>query len=121
MFSFTQKITPFVKQEIAIARVSRLKGDVNAEFSHLENAHVLGQESTYHHVKVHCLMLLWGFRQKRLAEVMGQMFRIFGALTKTMLGLVPQGNTGGSNISPFKRLPLKPELANIINQAKNNV
>ncbi|KXI30717.1 DUF3703 domain-containing protein [Paraglaciecola hydrolytica] len=121
MSSFTQKISPFVQHEIALANESRNKGELNAEFSHLENAHVLGQESTYHHVKVHYLMLLWGFRQKRLAEVMGQMFRIFGALTKTMLGFVPAGNTGGSNISPFKRLPIKPELANIIQQAKNNV
>jgi hypothetical protein len=121
MSSFTQKITPFVNHEITLANACRNKGDVNAEFSHLENAHVLGQESTYHHVKVHYLMLLWGFRQKRLAEVLGQMFRMMGALTKTMVGLVPPGNTGGSNISPFKRLPLKPELANIINQAKNNV
>ena len=120
MFRFAQKIAPFVNREIALANLSRIKGDIKSEFRHLENAHVLGQESTYHHVKVHYLMFLWGLRQQQYPEVVGQMVRMLGALTKTMLGLVPQGNTGGSNVSPFKPLPLKPELATIIRQAKNN-
>ncbi len=118
MFTFTKNIGPFVKEELALAKQSRAKGDVKSEFEHLENAHVLGQESTYHHVKVHWLMFNWGIRQKDLREVLGQTLRIIGAMTKTMIGLVPRGNTGGSNISPFLPLPVKPKFLNIINQAK---
>lgn len=121
MFRFYKRIAPFVKDEIYMSGQSRLKGNVEDEFTHLENAHVLGQESTYHHVKVHYLMLMWGIRQKNSGEIFGQIVRMVGAITKTMLGLVPKGDTGGSNISPFRSLPIKPEFSEIINQAKKAV
>jgi len=38
--------------------------------------------------------------------VFGQVVRLVGAFTKTAIGLVPIGNTGGANISPFKSLPV---------------
>jgi len=44
-----------------------------------------------------------------------------GAATKTSFGLVPQGNTGGANVSPFKVMPVKPEYEAIINSAKSGV
>jgi hypothetical protein len=49
-----------------------------------------------------------------MREVFGQIFRIVGAATKTPFGIVPQGNTGGANVSPFKKMPIDPELANLI-------
>ncbi|WP_200821293.1 DUF3703 domain-containing protein [Oceanicoccus sp. KOV_DT_Chl] len=118
MSKFSKSIAPFVAMEITAAKNYRNRGDFAVEFSHLENAHVLGQESTYHHVKVHCLMLLWGLRQRRVGEIVGQLIRILGAATKTAIGFVPTGNTGGSNISPFKSIPIKPELSAIISRAK---
>ncbi len=116
--SFTRRIRPYVEQEIFQANIARSTKSFADEFRHLENAHVLGQASTFHHVKVHCMMLLWGIRQKNPTEVLGQVLRIIGALTKTFLGWVPAGNTGGSNISPFKPLPIAPELANKIREAR---
>ena len=120
MFGFYKRIDPFVKGEIYLSEQSRLNGDAKEEFIHLENAHVLGQESTLHHAKVHYLMFMWGIRQKNAGEVFGQIIRLIGAITKTMVGLVPKGNTGGSNVSPFKSLPIKPEFLRIINRAKAN-
>lgn len=119
MFSrFSKNITPFVDTELTIARKARESGNVKAEFEHLENAHVLGQESTCLHVKVHILMLLWAFRNLQLKEFFGQLFRIIGAATKTAIGLVPEGNTGGANVSPFRVMPIKPEHQKIISNAK---
>lgn len=118
MSGFSRKIEPYVSQEILLSQQCRFNGDVGAEFRHLENAHVLGQESTYQHVRVHCLMFLWGLRQKDVGQTCGQILRVVGAITKTMIGLVPQGNTGGSNISPFKKLPVAPEFSRIIERAK---
>jgi len=66
-------------------------------------------------------MLLWAFRNNQLKEIFGQIFRVIGAATKTAIGLVPQGNTGGANVSPFKVLPIKPEYQAIINNAKSNI
>lgn len=117
---FTKRIAPSVVAQIDAAADARVKGEQEREFSHLENAHVLGQESTYWHTKVHGLMLLWGLRNRSLKEVAGQVFRMIGAFTKTAIGLVPQGNTGGANVSPFRPMPLSSEHQEIIEKAKVN-
>lgn len=44
-----------------------------------------------------------------------------GAATKTAIGLVPQDNTGGANVSPFKRMPIPPDLAAVTHKAKSGV
>ena len=115
---FSKNIAGFVEAELILAAQAKRAGDVTTEFGHLENAHVIGQESTYWHVKIHWLMLLWAVRNGQLKEGFGQSFRIVGAATKTAVGLVPQGNTGGANVSPFKVMPIKPELQTIISGAK---
>ncbi len=115
MPTFARNIRPHVDSELANASAQH---EPAAAFSHLERAHVLGQASTVQHVRVHWHMLVWGWRQRSLRECLGQMLRIVGAATKTALGFVPSGNTGGANISPFKPLPVAPELAAIIEQAR---
>lgn len=119
MTRFSNAIGSYVEKELEESLHYRGKGDVYKEFEYLENAHVIGQESTYYHVYVHWKMLLWGIRQRSIKEVLGQLFRIVGAVTKTAIGLVPKGNTGGSNVSPFQRMPIQPRLAKIIDHAKN--
>lgn len=122
MFNHFQKnIAQYVIAELEHAEQAKKAGNINTEFHHLENAHVLGQESTYWHVKVHVLMLLWAIRNSQLKEFFGQILRIIGAATKTTFGLVPQGNTGGVNVSPFKVMPVKSEHQTIIYSAKSNV
>lgn len=120
MNKFTRNIADDVKSEIFLAKQLQAKGCAAKAFQHLESAHVLGQESTWWHVKVHCLMLLWAVRQNDANECFGQLFRIMGAISKTALGLVPAGNTGGTNVSPFKKLPIKPEHQAAITKAKQS-
>ncbi|AZT85506.1 DUF3703 domain-containing protein [Marinobacter sp. NP-4(2019)] len=119
--NFSHRVAPYVEEELANSIQARSAGDTRQEFSHLERAHVIGQESTYWHVKVHVLMLVWAARNHSAREALGQIVRIIGAATKTVFGLVPQGNTGGANISPFKRMPIAPELATLIQKAKSGV
>lgn len=117
--AFAKHIAPFVRAELERAASARALGWVDVEFQHLEHAHVLGQESTRWHVTTHALMLMWAARNAQAGELFGQLFRIVGAATKTVFGLVPRGNTGGSNISPFKSLPIRPELQAILDHAKD--
>ena len=117
---FTRNIRPYVEEELALARNEQNYGNKAEAFAHLENAHVLGQASTRLHVKVHVQMLLWAVKQGKIGEVFGQLFRIAGAATKTAFGLVPHGNTGGANVSPFKAMPIKPNLNTIIKKARSN-
>lgn len=121
MNTFSKNIAPHVKSEIDKSRQLQESGDYPSAFKHLENAHVLGQESTYWHVKVHYLMLLWGIDQGDLREVFGQFLRAIVSLATAPLlaiGRIPIGNTGGSNVNPTKAMPLKQEHKIIINNAK---
>lgn len=117
MSRFARNIRPHVDVELAKAREAEMTGDATHAFLHLERAHVLGQASTFLHVRVHWRMFCWGWRQGKLRECSGQVLRIIGAATKTAIGLVPYGNTGGSNVSPFRRMPVAPELESIIRRA----
>ena len=117
---FTRNIRPYVEEELALARNDQNFGNKAEAFAHLENAHVLGQASTRLHVRVHVQMLLWAVKQGNIGEFFGQLLRIVGAATKTIFGLVPHGNTGGANVSPFKAMPIKPNLNTIIKKARSN-
>lgn len=114
---FYNNIKPYVDVELTAAKQARKNGNYLVEFKHLENAHVLGQASTLLHTKVHVMMLFWAIRQDNTREFFGQVFRIIGAATKTAIGFIPYGNTGGSNVSPFKVLPVSSNLKTIINKA----
>jgi len=83
-------------------------------FSHLERAHVLGQENIRAHVASHWLMLVVAVKQRAPLAALGQVARIVLGLIGSALGAVPTGNTGGSNTSMFMRLPIEPELLAIM-------
>lgn len=104
-------LSDYVASELQSAAVQR---DPGAEFHHLERAHILSQYSTRDHVRVHLEMLRWAKRQRDWKEAIGQVIRIVGAATKTAIGLVPTGNTGGANVSPVKPMPVPRDLAAVI-------
>lgn len=118
MSHYGLKISPYINAKLYRAEKYRQQGEVRQEFACLEDAHVLGQESTYWHTKVHFEMLTWGFRNGSTREVFGQLFRLIGAITKTAIGLLPDGNTGGSNVSPFKPMPVREDLQAMMQQAR---
>lgn len=115
MSRFGRRIRPFVEAELeAAARAA----DAGQAFAHLERAHVLAQDSTLQHLRVHWRMLRWGLRHRRLREVAGQVGRLLGAASKTAIGLVPRGNTGGSNVSAWRAMPIPAELQRRIDHAQ---
>lgn len=120
MSEFGRRIRPYVENEIRAALEAESRGQPDVAFSHLERAHILGQVSTVQHVRAHWHMLLWSVRQRNLREGLGQMLRIVGATLSTALGLVPHGNTGGSNVPPFKSKPVPPELASRIKEVRTS-
>ena len=120
MSEFGRRIRPYVEREILAAYQAESRGQPEVAFSHLERAHVLGQTSTGEHVRVHWHMFLWGIRQRNVRESLGQLLRIVGAAGGTIIGLVPQGNTGGTNVTPFKSMPIPPELRALIEEARSS-
>lgn len=117
MSGFAHRIRPSVQSELDAARLADASGDAEAAFGHLERAHVLGQAATTEHVRVHWQMLLWAVRRRRPGEAVGQLWRVAGAALLTWCGWVPQGNTGGTNVSGLRRMSVPPELQRVITEA----
>lgn len=112
------QIVKYIDTEVGKAEKLVAENDLEAAFHHLERAHVLGQAITYEHTCVHFLMLKSGWRRKDWREIFGQIFRIVGASTKTPFGIYQTGNTGGANVSPFRKMPISQDLEAIIRQTK---
>lgn len=107
-----------IDNELTVADAFLAAGDLAASFRHLERAHVLGQAITYDHTRIHWRMLKLGWKMRNWREVSGQILRVFGASTKTPLGIYPAGNTGGANVYFFKPMPIPDDLQDILNKTK---
>ena len=100
--------------EIARAKALIARDEPEAAFAHLERAHVIGQTFVVPHARSHWLMFMVELRRRRPAAAFGQVVRIVLGILGSAVGVVPVGNTGGSNVSMFQRMPIAPELQNII-------
>jgi hypothetical protein len=102
--------------ETEMATSARLyaQGEWAAAFRHLETAHVLGQHHVMPHARTHYWMLKIGIQRRALGEVWGQAVRIVLGMVGSAVGIVPRGNTGGTDIGMFKRLPLDPGIEKLI-------
>jgi len=101
-------------REIESARKLMRDRDYDQAFVHLERAHVLGQREVVPHVVSHWLMFRIAVHRIEPAAMLGQAARMVLGALGSAVGSVPTGNTGGTNISMFKRLPIDPELSRII-------
>ena len=104
--------------ELAKARHLLANGDTAGGFHHLERAHVLSQAYVWPHALTHWLMLKLAWQQMQLSAVAGQAVRILLGTLGSAVGVYPKGNTGGSNISMFKILPVAPDLQALLDLDK---
>lgn len=93
--------------------------DTEAAWRLLEDAHILSQPWVRPHLRVHVAMLSLGWSQRDRAEVVGQLARLIVAGPGSALGRYPAGNTGRANMSAFKPIPIRPDLASILEDADN--
>ena len=100
--------------EITLAKEFIAAGDFDTGLAQMERAHVIGQAFIVPHARSHWLMLKVEFRRRRPVAAFGQVIRIVLGILGSAVGFVPVGNTGGSNVSMFKRMPVAPELQNAI-------
>lgn len=118
MTTFAIRIQSTLQAELEAAAVAEAQGQFYAAVQHLERAHVLGQPATVEHVRVHWRMFRFALRQRLTGEAFGQAWRIVAASLFTAMGLVPEGNTGGFDVSGFKRLPVPKDLHEVIQSAR---
>lgn len=106
----------FYINELNQYRSAMIDGDLTKAWYHLERSHILGQSYPIEHTYAHWLMLKFGFRQKNLKEVVGQLIRLLVGGWKSFIDHVPPGNTGGSNVPPLKKMELPSDLAHILDE-----
>jgi len=102
------------EKELTSAQALMRRSEHDQALRHLERAHVLGQRHVVPHVRSHWLMLVVAVRRGEPAAMLGQAARIVLGAVGSLVGSVPTGNTGGTDISMFKRLPIEPELLEIM-------
>jgi hypothetical protein len=77
---------------------------------HLSRAHIISQLHTFSHLHVHWIMLMYSIKRKEYSEMSGQILRLLVTLPGHMLGRVPYGNTGWSDVGLTQELPLPDDL-----------
>lgn len=100
--------------EMAISERLIRSGRLERAMRHLETAHVLGQNHVLPHVQTHWSMLRIALKRHSLADCYGQVIRIVLGSMGSAVGIVPIGNTGGSDVSMFARMPITPRMAALI-------
>lgn len=116
---FYQAAKPYIDEKLTKASEATKRCEYDKGFAMLEDAHVIGQQSTYFHTLVHFWMLQHGLWLRDYKEVLRQLFRLIGALTKTALGLIPAGNTGGANVNPCKPMSVSQQNQAILAKIKH--
>ena len=102
-------------REMGAAIEAYAKDDLDKAFFHLERAHILGQSFTLPHTKAHWWMLKVGWKRRDFIEITGQIIRAMGALSFSRIW-VPVGNTGGTNVPPFRSMQIPEESQSLLSR-----
>jgi len=100
-------------REWAAAVQARNRRDYSAAFAHLERAHILSQRFTRAHVRTHLFMFALGWRRRDARELFGQASRAVAAALFSRIW-IPEGNTGGANVSAFRPMPVPDDLRQVL-------
>lgn len=95
---------------IQTARRLRRADRLDDAFEWLERAHVIGQPWVVPHLVSHWEMLIVGVLRFDAREIAGQLLRLALTAPGTWVGRLPEGNTGGADVNPFRPMPIAPEL-----------
>ena len=109
MSAWEERTRAAYTREMDAGRARYAAGDLDAAFGHFERAHILGQRRTVAHVRSHWWMLRTGVARGDWREIRGQVARILAAATMTRIW-VPDGNTGGANVSAVQPMPVPEDL-----------
>lgn len=103
------KLKNAFNNEMLQAKSAYNNGEYTQAFTHLERAHILGQSYIIPHTLSHWWMCKIGLKTHNYKEVIGQFMRIFASVIFSRLW-VPKGNTGGTDVNPFKVMPVPEDL-----------
>ena len=102
------------RAERTAGTAARKQGDRDAEWHHLERAHLLSQPIAWLHVRTHGAMFRAAIRRRNVRETVGQLLRLVVAAPGSLSGRYPVGNTGGSDVSAFAPMPIPDDLLTLL-------
>lgn len=104
-----------VAEEMAAFVAARAADNRTATWRALERAHIVSQPYLGLHLASHWAMLRYAVQERDVHEVIGQCLRLVLALLGAISGRVPVGNTGRSNVSAFRPMPIPHDLLTRMN------
>ena len=90
--------------------------ELDLAYRRFERAHILGQLNPIRHTESHFWLLRVAIRKRDYFDIFGQIFRILTGFLGSIIGVVPTGNTGGSNVNPFKKMDIPNDLKEILDK-----
>lgn len=113
----TEEIRTRLQQNLLESRQARKSKDFDRCWTLLEDAHILSQPWAWLHVRVHGSMFVAAMVQRDVREVRGQLSRIAVAGPGSFSGRYPTGNTGRARIPATQPMPIRSDLAKMLEQA----
>jgi len=113
----TEEIRTRLQENLIESRQARKSKDFDRCWTLLEDAHVLSQPWAWLHVRVHGSMFVAAMVQRDVREVRGQLSRIAVAGPGSFSGRYPTGNTGRARIPATQPMPIRSDLAKMLEQA----
>lgn len=107
----------FLAEEYRRAAEASDEQNFEESWHHLERAHVVAQDRLGPHCVSHWRMLELAWRTRDWRELLGQIFRLSLAPIGNITGRLPIGNSGRSNVSPFARMEIEPEISRVLGQS----
>ena len=106
----TLRVKKLIARELADYRAARNGNDPAKAWIALERAHILSQPYLVLHLANHWEMLKLAAAERDVKEVVGQIARLALAPLGSLTGRTPVGNTGRSDVSAFKSMPIPEDL-----------
>lgn len=103
-------------EEVATFVAACTAGNRTAAWQALERAHIVSQPYLALHLASHWTMLRYALREHDLGEALGQCLRLLLVPLGAITNRVPVGNTGRSNVSAFRPMPIEPDLLARMNE-----
>lgn len=117
MRPMTGEIRDRIDANLVKVKEARGRGDWGSCWQLLEDAHVLSQPWAWAHTRVHAAMLATGWRAHDGREVRGQVLRLLVGGPASAIGRFPTGNTGRSLVPAMRPMPVRPDLAEMLQRA----
>lgn len=112
----TIRVKKLISREMADYRAARNGNDPAKAWIALERAHILSQPYLVLHLANHWEMLKFAGAERDVKEVIGQIARLALAPLGSLTRRIPVGNTGRSDVSAFKSMPIPEDLRDALSR-----